>query len=259
MLALTANVLIRELLSPACVACEAGLQHPLAGPVCAACWQTIPALTPPGCVCCGEPLSAGRSPGPFCPRCERDPPAYVVARSAGRYDGSLRLIVHAFKYGRQRALAAPLGRLMRDAGGDLLAGADVVVPVPLHPWRALRRGFNQADDLAVTLGLPVWRILRRRRLGSPQSALPAARRLVNVQAAFCLARTSGWRADPSLRGAAVVLVDDVMTTGATLDACGRVLREAGVRRVAALTLARAATTPPPEWRPRPRPWTAPRR
>jgi len=253
----TANLVIRSFLAPTCAACEALLAAPLRGPVCDACWRAVPRLTPPCCVRCGDALPS-RSAGPACPRCRRHPPVFTLARSAGCYDGSLRRIIHAFKYDGRRVLAGPLAALMRDAGGSLLDGADAVVPVPLHPRRALQRGFNQADDLARALGLPVWRVLGRTRHGPPQAGLPAARRHANVRAAYAL--RGAWAAPvvealhvPSLlrrrlRNRVVVLVDDVMTTGATIDACGRVLADAGVRSVRALTVARAVArrpTPPP--------------
>ncbi len=186
------------------------------------------------------------------------------ARGApGRYDGSLRSIVHAFKYQGRRGLARPLAALLRDAGADLLAGADAVIPVPLHPFRALERGFNQSDDLARELGLPVWRVLRRVRHGPPQATLPAARRNANVRAAFALT----WRARLAprlherldLRNRVVVLIDDVMTTGATVEACARPLLEAGVRSVRALTVARAEAGRPARPPPQHHPWRASRR
>jgi ComF family protein len=262
-------MLVRIFLAPTCAACDGLLDRPLDGPVCAACWRAVPRLTAPWCVRCGDALPSWRAAGPLCARCRRHPPIVALARSAGRYDGSLRQIIHAFKYGRRRALASPLAALMREAGRDLLAGADAVVPVPLHPWRALRRGFNQADDLARGLDVPVWRVLRRTRHGPPQAALPAAQRHANVRAAYALRwslpapASGGVRLEPGLAGRlrnrVVVLVDDVMTTGATLDACGRVLMRAGVRSVGALTAARAVTAPPAPRPPRPRPGTAPRR
>jgi ComF family protein len=170
----------------------------------------------------------------------------VIARSAGRYEGSLRAIIHAFKYDQRRVLAPALAALVVRACPDWLAEADAVIPVPLHPMRVLQRGFNQADDLARHLGRPVWPALRRRRAGPPQASLPAARRHANVRDAFALARWSapvGRRWSRLLRDRAVILVDDVMTTGATLEACGRVLRDAGVGTVRALTVARAVTGP----------------
>jgi ComF family protein len=257
-LAVAANSLVRTVLSPGCAACDAELDRPLASPVCDACWAGVLTIAPPTCVCCGDALASSRDDGPWCLRCRRREPAFELARSAGRYDGSLRLIIHAFKYGRRRALARPLAALMRKAGADLLASVDAAVPVPLHPARSLRRGFNQADDLARELGLPVWRVLRRVRHGPPQADLPAAGRHANVQSAFVVrcgpaGSIASWR--PALRNRSVLLVDDVMTTGATLDACGRALLETGVRRVSALTVARTAPPRPSGRRPPPRPST----
>ena len=250
---LAANLLIRTILAPACAACHDLLDQPLHSPVCARCWQSVHAIAPPLCVRCGDALPSWRAPGPYCVRCRRRPPDIDLARSAGRYEGALREILHVFKYEKRRPLARPLARLMREAGRDVLAGADAVVPVPLHPRRALSRGFNQADDLARELGLPVWRVLRRVRHGPPQAGLPAARRAGNVREAFRLRALTGMRRTRSLlRNRSVVLVDDVMTTGATLEACSRALRMGGVRAVRALTVARAVATPlvrPPPPRP----------
>ena len=238
------NALVRIFLAPGCVACAQTLARPLQCPVCEACWRAVPALSPPWCVRCGDRLSSWRAVGPLCTRCRRRPPRIALARSAGVHDGSLRTIVHAFKYDRCRALARPLARLMAAAGVDVLDGADAVVPVPLHALRAWQRGFNQADDLARELDLPVWRVLKRRRHGPPQATLPAAQRHGNVRSAFALRRERSARRQARLHNRVVVLVDDVMTTGATLEACARVLLDAGVRSVRALTVARAVATRP---------------
>jgi ComF family protein len=129
---------------------------------------------------------------------------------------------------------------MREAGADVLAGAECVVPVPLHPWRRARRGFNQAAELARHLGPPVVHALWRCRATPPQTGLTAAARRRNVRRAFLL---SPWvargRAAHLVRGRVIVLVDDVRTTGATLEECARVLAAAGVGEVRALTAARA--------------------
>jgi ComF family protein len=241
MLLAASNALVRVFLAPGCAACDGVLLRPLHSPVCPACWDAIAGVVPPLCARCGDPLNDWRDANPLCARCRRRPPVFSLARSAGRYEGSLRTIVHAFKYQRRRVLATPLGALMREAGSDVLTGADAVVPVPLHFTRSFQRGFNQADDLSCTLGLPVWRALRRTRHGPPQAGLPAARRHGNVRGAFAL-RWGIRRA--RLRNASVVLVDDVMTTGATVNACATVLLDAGVRTVGVLTAARAATLPP---------------
>ena len=243
-----ANASLRVLLTPLCAACNAPLDRPLDGPVCGGCWSAVPLLTPPLCARCGDVLPAWRPITPLCVRGRRHPPLFTVARSAGRYEGSLRHIIHAFKYERRRVLAGTLAGMMKEVGSDMLAEADALVPVPLHPWRTLGRGFNQADDLARHLGLPVWRVLRRRRHGPPQAGLPASRRHANVRDAYALQRrpnlTSLSSASNLITGRVVVLVDDVMTTGATLNACGRVLLTAGARSVQALTAARAVAARP---------------
>lgn len=224
------------LLAPACAACGAPLEHPTRGPVCDDCWTSILPLTSPLCDRCGDPLPTWRETSTaqaLCPRCRRLPRAIDRARAVGAYDGALRAIVHALKYEARRSLARPLGALMRERGAEVIAGASCVVPVPLHAARRRKRGFNQAADLAGHLGLPVCRALRRVRATATQADLPASRRHRNVRGAFAARRSAA-----RLRGAVVVLVDDVSTTGATLEACARVLKGAGVGEVRALTAAR---------------------
>jgi ComF family protein len=148
-------------------------------------------------------------------------------------------MLHALKYQGRRSIASELSALMRLHGQAVLAGADFVVPVPLHWRRRWRRGFNQAADLARALGLPVRQVLCRCRRTLPQADLPAGQRHLNVRRAFRVRH-------PSLvANASIVLIDDVRTTGATLEACGRALRGAGAREVRALTAARVVTRPPP--------------
>ena len=169
----------------------------------------------------------------------------------GPYEGRLRDIIHAFKYDKRRTLARPLSVLMRDAGRDVIDGADAAVPVPLHWLRRRHRGFNQAALLASGLRLPVCHALRRSKRTRAQAGLPAGERHLNVSGAFRLARRYRWpflrpyagRAPRRLDGLVVVLVDDVSTTGATRDACSRVLLDAGVREVRMLTVARVAARP----------------
>jgi ComF family protein len=236
-----ANATVRLFLAPVCLCCRAPLDAPLRSPACPACWRAITAIASPYCAICGEALSAFEADGRLCARCEADRPPFSRARSAGRYDGPLRDLIHALKYRHCRALASPLAAMAVRAGADVLTGADAVVPVPLHPWRTITRGFNQADDLARGMGLPVWRVLRRTRSGPAQVTLSASDRHANVRGAFALARRA--EASPSMRRrlarSTVVVVDDVMTTGATIAACCRVLADAGVSDVRALTVARA--------------------
>src|SRR5262249_42480107 len=231
--------LLAVLLAPRCVVCTDVLEYPTLGPVCAACWNSILPLTPPLCELCGDPLPTWRMlsvPLARCPRCRRASRPIDRARAIGLYDGALRSIVHALKYEGRRSLAKPLGAMMRIRCGDVLSAADLAVPVPLHPSRRRERGFNQAEDLARHVGLPIAAALRRVRRTTPQADLPAGRRHGNVKGAFA-AGTDFQR----IPGRVVVLIDDVSTTGATLDACALVLKESGAREVRALTAARVAT------------------
>jgi predicted amidophosphoribosyltransferase len=234
--------------------------------VCDACWCGVTRLTPPFCRQCGDALASWRSAdvgGGICTRCRRRGASSLDGlRAAGRYDGRLRAIVHAWKYGQRRSLSGPLARLAIEAAGDLCAENDALVPVPLHRARRRDRGFNQAEDLAAHLGLPVLRALRRVRATRPQFELSPAARRRNVRDAFAIAPASagrtiramlssgvsveaiGMRARLRLmredvRNRRLLLVDDVSTTGATLEACARVLKEAGAMSVSAVTVARA--------------------
>lgn len=216
--------------------------------MCRACWLAIVPITPPVCDRCGDPLPSWQtmpvSPGSedpglhsHCPHCRRQPGVVSRSRAIGAYDGTLRAVIHALKYEGRQGLAVPLGRLMARSGADILEGADVVVPVPLHRSRKRARGFNQAADIARHLGLPIAHALKKVRSTPSQTDLPAGKRHANVRQAFALA------GDVSVRGKIVVLVDDVSTTGATLDACARVLLASGARDVRAITAARVVSQP----------------
>jgi ComF family protein len=200
-------------LAPICAACRAPLDEPTRGAVCPACWRAITPLTPLGCCAL--------------------PPAIALATAIGPYEETLRAIVQALKYDARPTLARHLAIRMRESGAEVLAGADIVVPVPLHRSRERTRGFNQARELARHLGMPVADALSRTRRTASQADLPAAKRDANVRGAFT------WRATVPVDGSIVVLVDDVVTTGATLNACARPLLDAGAKEVRALTAARA--------------------
>ena len=159
-------------------------------------------------------------------------------RSIAAYEGPLREILQRLKYDRRRSVAQGLGERMAMAGAEVLDGADAVVPVPLHWIRQHSRGFNQAEAVAVHVGLPVMRALRRTRRTVTQTDLPEAQRHQNVSGAFAIRRRA------RVHGLTLVLVDDVSTTGATLDACARVLLDAGAKEVRALSAARAAARLP---------------
>ena len=213
------DALLTVVLGASCAGCGALLEHPTHGPVCDSCWRSIASLTPP--------LFEISS-------------TITHAQAIGPYEGALRSIIHALKYDGRRSLAKPLAALMRDRCTLALDGADVAVPVPLHASRRRERGFNQALDLARGLGVPVLKGITRVRATESQITLPAAERHRNLLEAFAPARLP-WRSG-SINGRIAVLVDDVSTTGATLDECARVLRAMGARDVRAVTAARVATS-----------------
>jgi ComF family protein len=230
-----------DLIFPAfCPACAAPLGAGRRDPLCGACWSAIPRLGPPLCDRCGIPFGVA-APGQagVCLGCRVDPPPFDCARGAGTYAGPLRQALHAFKFRGQRALARPLAELMREqCDAVLIPSVEALVPVPLARARLRERGFNQAELIADRLGALLGVSVRRRWLArvretAPQTDLTAAQRRANVEGAFV--------ASSSVAGRHLVLVDDVLTTGATSGECARALRAAGARRVDVATVARVPT------------------
>ncbi len=229
------------LLAPECVSCRHPLTTTAGGPVCPDCWGAIPFTDEPQCEVCGGTFPSWRSTGQRrrCGRCRGANPAVAQLRACGTYEHVLRTLIQQMKYEGFSSIASRLGGMARERAGDLLDGVDAVVPVPLHPLKRLQRGFNQAEVIAGQLGVPVLRALRRRRWTPSQTRLAASGRQRNVDHAFALVRWP-WRPVPVfVQNRVLVLVDDVRTTGATLEACARVLREAGAAEVRALVVARA--------------------
>jgi ComF family protein len=222
----------------ACVACAGALDEPSRGVLCRACLASLPRFE--GALCaCGTPLAAAAATADAaCGRCRRGLTPWSLGASIGPFDGGLRLAIHALKYGGRQGLARTLARTLAAAPGAaaVLEGAAALVPVPLHALREKERGFNQsalvARALAAMAGTPVReRVLMRARDTPPQTGLSAFARRRNVAGAF--------QARFAVDGA-VVLVDDVMTTGATAAAAAAALRASGAAEVRLLTLARVA-------------------
>ncbi|MBT6138434.1 MAG: ComF family protein [Rhodospirillaceae bacterium] len=236
---------VDAILPPRCASCGETLAEPHG--LCAQCWPNLAFISHPFCGVCGVPFEYEVGQRALCAGCIADPPEYTRARAAFIYDDASRPLILRFKHGDELHTAPTLGRLMARAGSTLLTDTDVIVPVPLHRTRLLARRYNQALELARVLGgalgdfsPPVVpdALIRKRRTPS-QGHLSRAARARNVRGAFII------RADrrTSIAGKRVLLIDDVITTGATVRACARALLRAGAQTVDVLALARVECAP----------------
>lgn len=216
-------------------------------PVCPRCWgQLRPLELPFVCVCCQRRLSAAHQPADrelLCGVCRRGLNEFDRLRSFGAFDGVLRDLLHLFKYNRVAPLARPLAQLLAVVVHQepALGQVDMVVPVPLYPRRERARGYNQAEllarELAHALDLPIApSALARIRDTASQTGLTPRQRRENVRGAFAVRKLRDGRSQ--VKGKRILLIDDVATTGATLNACARTLKRAGAARVEAATVAR---------------------
>ncbi len=228
-----------------CLGCAGPVE--MQGALCAGCWSRITFLGPPCCACCGLPFDFDPGGGPggpggeetLCGSCTAARPAYRRARGAFAYDDGSRGLVLGFKHGDQTHAALPFGHWLRRAGAELLTDAELIVPVPLHRWRLFRRRYNQAALLALALGrlagvAVAADLLVRHRATPIQGGLSRKGRARNVRGAFAIRPGRA----PLIEDRRVLLIDDVLTTGATLSECTRVLRRGGAASVDVLTLAR---------------------
>ncbi len=223
-----------------CVSCR----EPVDGEgVCAKCWAELSFIAPPYCPRLGIPFVYDPGPELLSMEAIANPPAYQRARAAVRYDDVARTLVHALKYQDRTDLAPAMGRWMARAGRELLEGADALVPVPLHWRRGWSRRYNQSGALARVIerqsGVKLAsEALRRVRPTQQQIGLSRSERASNVQGAFKVAPER--KAD--IAGRRVILVDDVLTSGATVDACARALLRAKAAQVDVLVFARVVDT-----------------
>jgi len=224
-------------LPPLCPSCREPLGDGVG--LCATCWSKLSLIEPPYCARLGIPFVYDPGPGMLSMEAIAAPPAYERARATVRYDDVARALVHGFKYGDRLDLAPMMGRWMARAGRELLTGADALIPVPLH-WRRLwARRFNQSAALAGAISgvadVPVLHgVLKRVRATPQQVGLSKPQRADNVQGAF---KVVGER-KAAITGRRVILVDDVLTSGATADTCARALLRAGAAQVDVLVFAR---------------------
>jgi ComF family protein len=227
-------------LPPLCPACR---QLVAEQGLCASCWSKLSFIAPPYCARLGIPFAYDPGPGVVSMQAITDPPVFQRARAAVRYDDIARTLVHALKYGDRLELAPPMSGWMARAGRELLSNADALVPVPLH-WRRLwMRRFNQsallAKGVAIASGIPLNdTALRRIKPTAQQVGLSRNERAQNVQGAFGVPPDER----PAIRGKRLVLVDDVLTSGATAEACARALLRAGALAVDVLVFARVVDT-----------------
>lgn len=233
----SAFFLLDALLPPRCLSCGAEVERQ--GGLCPACWTGLRFIGPPSCARCGLPFEYDMAGETECAGCLADPPEFARARSVLVYDGASRPLILAFKHADRTYAAPAFGEWLARVGAPLLADADLIAPVPLHRWRLFRRRYNQSALLARALagvaGLnAVCDLLERTRSTPSQGGMSRNGRIANVAGAFRLRP----RRKSLVAGRRIVLVDDVLTTGATVSECARVLMRAGASRVDVVTLAR---------------------
>ncbi|MSO70440.1 MAG: ComF family protein [Alphaproteobacteria bacterium] len=226
-------------LPPRCLGCDGAVAAP--GALCPQCWSGVSFIAPPFCACCGLPQEFDLGAEALCGACIAEAPPFARARAVLRYDAASRGLLLRFKHADRTDAAPAFARWLQRAGAELLAEAELIVPVPLHWSRLLARRYNQSALLAIALGRLSGRrvvpdlLLRRRRTPS-QGGMSATGRRRNVAGAFALRA----RAQPLVAGKRVLVIDDVLTTGATAVECARVLLRSGAAAVDVLTLARVA-------------------
>lgn len=225
------------LFPPACLRCDGHVSDQ--GSLCPACFARIHWLAAPLCACCGIPFPYALGEETRCGRCLAEPPSFAKARAVFRYDEASGKLITRFKYADRIHSARAYAGWMKRAGKELFSGIDLIVPVPLHFLRRMGRRYNQAELLAGALakmtGLAYApQLLKRKKSTKQQSGLSRSVRLKNVRGAFMV--PPSWK--EKLQGASILLIDDVLTTGATAEAASRTLLNCGAKEVSVLTLAR---------------------
>lgn len=231
--------LLNWLLPPSCPQCSTSQTAP--HQLCASCWKEISFITSPYCEKCGYPLPFAGEPFPICDKCNESPPPYKTARSVMIYNEGAKKLILRFKHADATSLTPTFAHWLVKYGKSVCNGADYLVPVPLHWTRLVRRRYNQSALLTLAMqkiekNLPLYapHLLRRKKKTPSQGQKSAEERHLNVKGAFYVPP----RYLSSIASKSVVLIDDVMTSGATLEECSHTFLQAGCKEVRVLTLAR---------------------
>ena len=221
---------------PLCLSCQTSISRGAA--LCPSCWLKLHFLDDPVCDALGIPFAYDEGEGALSPAAIADPPLWDKGRAAVAFDEASKHFVHKLKYQDNHEAGLAMARMMAAAGRNLLADCDVLLPVPLYRWRLWKRRFNQAAYLALPIGQQAAKpvltdVLLRQRATRTQVGLDANARRKNVRTAFIVPLEK----QPAIEGKTVLLIDDVRTTGATANACARVLKAAGAAQVHVLSFA----------------------
>ncbi len=223
------------LLPPLCMSCDCPVgEHQT---LCADCWKDVHFITTPYCACCGASFDLPVEEGTLCGGCLDKTPAYDLARAAFLYDDTSKGLILRLKHADQLHPVPALAKWLVRAGDEFWAETDLIIPVPLHRWRLLKRRYNQAALLARSItkrmDVPVeYDLLQRIKPTQSQGHKNRKERYENLRGAFAV------KAGADIKGKNILLVDDVLTTGATVETCAKVLKKAGAEKVFVVTLAR---------------------
>ena len=231
------TMLVNTIYPPRCLACPEPTDAPHG--LCPACWRETHFIAGAACSKCGVPLIGEAVAGDLCDSCQRHPPAWDRGAAAVTYEGAGRRVVLALKHGDRLDMVRPLAGWMEAAGREMLAASDLIVPVPLHWRRLIKRRYNQSAELARRLsrlsGTPAAPdLLVRKRATTPQEGMTRETRAKNQADAFAIKPSLA----DQITGKSIVLVDDVLTSGATLSNCAETLRAGAAARIDILVLAR---------------------
>ncbi|MBI3353569.1 MAG: ComF family protein [Nitrospirae bacterium] len=240
-----AKNLLNFLLPPACHICKLPVKEWSNPYICRICWDKIKFIDGPVCPRCGMPFKSEvaliKSPDFLCGECREKRRYFTKAIAVGVYEGTLSEAIHIFKYQKRQAMAKYLNAMVTNVLLQRLSDSDIIIPVPLHKKRLSERGFNQslliAHHISKRFSIPLCIDgLQRIRWTRPQIELTKEERLKNVRGAFVVG--AGFKPVPTIKGKKIILVDDVYTTGATVNECAKVLKKGEAKEVVVFTIAR---------------------